>query len=460
VKAAAGKAEEARKLAQEGLTRFPLSYLFQDELGNPNLGQLANDPTRALNLAAQYMRLGLYAKAIAVLDRDYPSPAPDQSEPGSVAPQQHPMVAYFRGYCHEQLGQSPDADYNAASKLSTSFVFPNTAEEFAVLSATLRARPTDATAHYLLGTFYFSRGETDPALREWVEARKSGPDIPVLSASTGLALLHIKNDPEQALASFRDGLRSDPSNIAIYLGIDQALSLLNRPARERVEALEKYPHLDTAPPSLVYELILNLAEAGDFDRATALFHNRFFPREEGGTNVRQVWIEVQLQHAIEAAKAGHCDQALRVAQNLGSPVPDLAFTRDGLEPILRSARSDYLVGTVYRTCGQSAEARAKFQAAVSGSAPDQIRWAWLAAKELPGFDQAQWQARLQTSFDQATSRSDTSAFPSYWNYAAGILAKELGKGDEVSVRFRNALLLPDRMLAYHFTRLATESSTP
>jgi tetratricopeptide (TPR) repeat protein len=124
------------------------------------------------------------------------------------------MVAYYRGYCHEQLGQSPEADYSAASKLSTAFVFPNTAEEFAVLSAALRVRPADATAHYLLGTFYFSRGETDPALHEWAEARKSGPDIPVLSASTGLALLHIKNDPEQALASFRDGLRSDPSNIA------------------------------------------------------------------------------------------------------------------------------------------------------------------------------------------------------------------------------------------------------
>jgi hypothetical protein len=211
---------------------------------------------------------------------------------------------------------------------------------------------------------------------------------------------------------------------------------------------------------LIYELILNLAEAGDFDRATTLFHNRFFAREEGGTNVRQVWIEVQLQHAIAAAKAGHCDQALPIAQNLGSAVPDLAFTRDGLEPILQSARTEYLIGTVYSTCGKPAEARTKFQAAAAASAPDQIRWAWLAAKQLPGFDQAQWQARLRGAFDQAASRSDTSAFPSYWNYTAGSLAKELGKADEVSARFRNALLLPDRMLAYHFTRLATEKSTP
>jgi len=459
VRVASGNADEARKLAQEGLTRFPLSYLLQNEAGKPDQVQLANDPTRVLNLAAQYMRLGLYPKALAVLDHEYPAPADDQSEPGTVAVQKHPMVAYFRAYCHEKMGQSPEADFAAASKLSAAFVFPNTAEEFEVLNAALHARPSDATAHYLLGTFYFSRGETDPALNEWTEAHKFNPDIPVLSASTGLALLHIKNEPEQALAAFRDGVRSDPSNIAIYLGIDQALSLLKRPARERVEALEKYPHLDTAPPSLVYELILNLAEAGDFDRATALFHNRFFPREEGGTNVRQVWIEVQLQHALAAAKSNQCDQALTISQNIGKAVPDLAFTRDGLEPILQTARTNYLLGSVYKTCGKADEAKAKFHAAAGATAPDQILWAWLAAKQSPGFDQSQWQTRLQASFDQAASRSETSAFPSYWNYAAGSLAQELGKSDEVSARFRNALLLPDRMLAYHFTRLAVEKST-
>src|SRR5262249_27746651 len=89
VKAAAGKADEARKVVQEGLSRFPLSYLLQNEAGKPDLVQLSNDPTRVLNLAAQYMRLGLYPKALTVLNANYPAPAPDQSEPGTVAPQKH-----------------------------------------------------------------------------------------------------------------------------------------------------------------------------------------------------------------------------------------------------------------------------------------------------------------------------------------------------------------------------------
>ena len=44
--------------------------------------------------------------------------------------------------------------------------------------------------------------------------------------------------------------------------------------------------------------------------------------------------------------------------------------------------------------------------------------------------------------------------PSWWMYIAGSLARELGREQEADLRFRQALLLPDRMLAYHFTRLA------
>jgi len=445
---------------RESLAEFPVSYFLLEESGKPDLGQLGNDSDRVLSIAAEYMRLGLYQKAVNVLSRRYPAAVPDQTEPGALAPQNHPMVAYFRGYCRGKLGQSGADDYAAATRLSTAYVFPNTAEEYAVLRSVLRTNPSDATAHYFLGTFYFSRGLTDRALSEWAEARRLGPSLPVVSASTGLALLHIKNDPQNALMAFRDGFVSDPENIANYLGIDQALSMLNRPAGERVEALEKYPKLDAAPPSLIFELILNLTEAGDFEHATALFHNRFFPREEGGTNVRQVWIETQVQGMLSSARAARCEEALKIAQHLGSEVPGLAFTRDGLEPILETARTNYLLGSVYGTCGKAEEARERYKVAAKALAPDQIRWAFLAARKLPNFDESAWKARLQTSFEQAAGRSETSAFPSYWNYTAGLLARELRNTQEAEMRFRNALLLPDRMLAYHFTRLAKSETTP
>ena len=315
------------------------------------------------------------------------------------------------------------------------------------------------TAHYLLGTFYFSRGLTDPALLEWGQARRIGPVPPVLSASIGLALLHMKNDPPHALAAFQDGMRSDPTNTAIYLGMDQALSLLKRPARERVEALEKYPQMDSAPPAVIFELILNLAETGDFDRATHLFYNRFFPREEGGTNVRQVWIEVQLLQALSLTKDGRCSEALSAAQHLGSEVPGLAFTRDGLESILRSARTNYLIGTVFAACGHAE--RPKRSSNSLPRPPRQTKsagpfWQPAAYRRLTkrngmiAFNRHS--NRLKAGAKLARIRVGGNTLPPLWQGS--------GQNTEAQIRFRDALLLPDRMLAYHLTRLADSEPAP
>ena len=460
VKIASGKVEEGEAIARQEITLFPLSYLLREELGEPNLKQLANDSVRVLNLAAQYMRLGLYERAVTVLSRDYPLPVPDQTEPGALPPGKHPMIAYFRGYCRERLGQSGVSDYKLASKLSTNYVFPSSAEELTVLSAVVRTSPQDATARYLLGSLYFYHGLTDSALEEWVLSHKLNPQIPVLDASVGLALLHEKHDAEHASSAFRHGLQSDVENVTVYMGADQALSLLSKPASERVQVLEKYPNLGAAPSSLVFELILNLTEAGDFQRAEGLFHNRFFPREEGGTNVRKVWVEVQLQKILASARLGRCADALFGAAHLGVIVPELPFTHDGLRPILQSARTLYQLGTAYATCGQSQEATRKFQLASAATAPDEMLWAWRAAQKLPGFDEKRWQERLQTAFAEAKSRRETSSYTSWWDYTAGALAGALGKQQEADQRFQQALLLPDRMLAYHFARMARAEIVP
>jgi tetratricopeptide (TPR) repeat protein len=454
IRIALGKSQEGKSIAQQGLKLSPESYFLQEVAEQPNLTQLGNDANRILNVAAQYMRLGLYQRALNVLTRKYPSPQTDQTELGALSPNDNPLVAYFRGYCRSMLKQSPVADYEAASKQPAAYVFPSSADELSVLHAVVESSPQDANAHYLLGTLYFSKGLTNPALDEWSRAHKLNPAIPVLDASLGLALLHEKNDPQHALNAFQDGLDNDSHNVTVYLGADQALSLLGKSAGDRAEILAKYPDMANAPSGLIFELILNLAEAGDFPRAESLFHNRFFAREEGGTNVRQVWVEVQLQKIIALAKAGQCNDALAAAARIGESASDLSFTHDGLEPMINSARTQFLAGTVYEKCGNAEEAKAKLQLAAAATAPDQTLWAWQAARKLPGYDDKQWQDRLRSASEQAQSRTETSSFAGWWYYSAGALDKALGRRREADAKFQKALLLPDRMLAYHFARLA------
>jgi tetratricopeptide (TPR) repeat protein len=449
------KTQESEKLGQESLKRAPQDYFFLEELGKPDLQHLADDTDRVLSIAAQYMRLGLYSRALEVLSREYPAPVTDQAELGALPPQRHPMVAYFRGYCREKLGDSGVADFDQAAKLSTAYVFPSRAEDVEVLEAALHANPRDATAHYLLGTFYFSRGLTDEAMHEWEQARKLKADIPVLHASLGRALLQVKNDPEQALTVLQEGLPTDSQNVELYTGIDQALSILDRPARQRVAALERYPDRANMPSPLIYELILNLAEAGDYDKALALFHNRFFEREEGGTNVRQVWIEVQVQYALSLAQHGACSQAVSVADHVADPVPDLPFTHDGLGPFLGSARINYLLGNIYRACSPPARANTKFQYAARQTSLEDGVWAWKASQTLPDFQPEAGKQKLEDLIQRARIASGSSSRTGWWLYNLAMLDQAAGRNERAQAEFRQALLSPDEMLSYHLTRLAS-----
>ncbi len=457
---AQGQADKSQKVAQEWLTRFPQSNFLLEQVGKPDLKHLADDANRVLTIASEYMRLGMYTQALEVLSRQYPARVPDESEPGQLPPNKHPMVAYYRGYCREKLGQSAPSDFKDAAKLPTDYVFPNRAEDLEVLTAALKANRQDASAHYLLGTLYFSKGVTDQALAEWDQARKLNPQIPVLHASLGRALLHEKNDPEQALSVFKEGLQTDSHNLALYTGIDQTLSILRHPPQERVAALERYPDQANMPTSLVYELILNLTEAAEFDKAEALFHNRFFQREEGGTNVREVWLEVQVQHALSASRKGQCSEAINIVDHLGQPVPDLAFTHDGLEPFLHSARFRYLVGDVYKTCKESDKAVSSFKQAAENWNFSDAAWAWKASKQIPDTNAGSAKQKLQQVLNNAKKSSNTDSPSGRWSYNAGMLDAAAGNAQEAEREFREAFLSPDTLMTYHLTRLAMSGMTP
>jgi tetratricopeptide (TPR) repeat protein len=457
---ARGNADGANQLARGSLERFPLSNFLREEIGQPLLDHLAADPYRVLDVAYVYARVGLYQRAAEVLSRTYAPVPADQREPGAVLPQDHPLVVYFRGYCREKLGESGAGDYQQASRLATSYVFPNGDEDFNSLTAALRRNEMDATAHFLLGNWYFARGESGRALSEWNQARVYNPRLPVLDANIGQAALHLKRHYQTALEVFREGIKSDPRNIVNYSGAIVAAALLEKSAAERAAILEQYPDFTAMPTALVYELVLSRTEAGDYAGAIDLFRNRFFGREEGGTNVRQVWIEARLGQALGLGRAGHCQEALAVSKEIGSSQEGFAFTRNGLGPMLESARINYLLGELSASCDQPREASRRYQVSSRSVETAEVVWAWAAAKKLPGYDPAQWQARLRSALSDAERKSGSSSLKSWWIYSMGVLQVALGREEQGKSSLREALLLPQGLMSHHFARLALEGATP
>jgi predicted Zn-dependent protease len=450
VQHALGQTESADKLGTEWLARHPTSYFLREELGQPDNAHLGADIDRILNTAAEYMRMGMYEKALSVLSRDYPEVPADQREPGEATAQNHPLIAYYRGYCKQKMGLSPDADFAAAAKLSTRYVFPSGQMTYKVLQSALQANPKDASANYLMGDLEFSIGMTDDGLAKWEQALAVDAKIPALDASIGRARLHLKGDTEVALAAFKRGATADdPDNLENYFGMDQALSLLQRPAKERVTAISLYPDKDQMPTALVYELALNLAEADEFDKAAALFHGGFFQRAEGGTNVRQVWLEVRLQQSISLGRKGQCDSALELASHLGDVVPTLDFTKDGMQTIVDSARTNFLLGELDESCGRHSDAQLRFGQAASATDPGQIVWAAKASRKTSHYDESAWRARLLSALNE-----EDAAGTSLGAYHSAMLHLEMGNKSEAEAYLRKALTMPDSQLAYHLSRLA------
>ena len=141
-------------------------------------------------------------------------------------------------------------------------------------------------------------------------------------------------------------------------------------------------------------------------------------------------------------------------------MPGLAFTRDGLEPILQSARTIICSEPFTAACGKPDEAKARFEAAASP--PHRTRFAghgW-----LPSNYPVSIRRNGKLACRLLSNRQPAAAKPVHFQ-AGGCTPpvrwrKELGNNEEAETRFRNALLLPDRMLAYHLTRLAKTEATP
>jgi predicted Zn-dependent protease len=445
---ARGEQAEADRLANLSLSQIPLSAFLQEDTGKPDLQYLAADPYRVLRVAAEYIQLGLYRKALGVLDRTYAAAPEDQSEPGSVLPQAHPLVLYYAAFCKQKLGADAPRNWQAASELSLDLVFPSSNTDRVVLQAALAANGKDAAAHYLLGTLLYSKGLIDAGMAHWAEAKQLAPHLRVIDVDMGDAQLRVKGDSQGALAAFREGIRNDPENAEVYVGLDEAMSVTGASAAERAAALSQYPSADAAhskmAADLVYQLALTRAEAAQYEQALALFKDRFFPSEEGGTTSGQVLFEIELMQAEAWAKAGNCKEAEHFLDD----------KQAGMGPDAGSARDDLKLSGIARSCGQAKGSEGFLHKAAAAADPADLVWAIQAEKSLGTYDPVKAGERLAKSLADAERSLAASTHSGYWQYTVGLLQAALDRKEQARASFEKTLILADTHMSHHLAREA------
>ncbi len=461
-----GRLEQARELARRLRSIDPTSSFVRFELTRLNepddelWRHLGVDANRVLDLVDQYLAVGAYDDALSLLERQYPAVEGSLREPGSVAPGASPLIAYYRGYVRERIGGNPAPDFKIARSLATTYVFPSRRSSYAVLRAALKVDPNDQTAQFLLGSLYLSSGLVAPAIESWQRVRRSRPDIPVLHRNLGLALLQ-RGEYAESRAVLEEGLAIDKDNVDVYLTLDGVLSAVGASARDRAAALARFPAAETATPAaLAFKSAVARAEAGDGPGAERLFHDRFFPREEGGTNVRTVYAQVRLILASNAAASGKCDDARQILDSLSNEQPGLPFTKGGVVDVIASPALSLQAAEVESACGRTESARVRWERLArpleGDGAPVTLAIADTAGRRLGRTRSAAERARLERALENATATLESAgtSSPGAIEYARGILLATLGKTTEARDSLRRVFTYPDRSLSHILARQA------
>ena len=410
---------------------------------------LGADPERVLDAAEMYLGLGMYTDAIDLLGREYPAPIDSlATEPGSVLPQRHPMVAYTRGYARVRLGQPGKDDFEKASRMDVRYIFPNRAGDFAVLQAALKANPADVTALYLAGELALASGDVDRAVELWMRARELHPRILWLYGALGRALLELKNDPESALSVYQDGVKLYGQDAALQKGLRATVEATHPKAEARVEPRRplvtpsKTPEPALAAGSSPDEhaaYALDLLLTGRVAEAAQVFTAANFPQEKVSAEVREAYFEVQLQSVVAQARSARtCAAAMKSTELLGDENQELAFTFRGFKPILKSARTQYYLASVVAACQGEKAARSSWaKIAKSSREVGSADFAWpaiAASKVLPAGEARQ---TLEGALEQVR-RADVRADAGVLAYSEGLLLRALGRNREAVAKLADA----------------------
>ena len=412
---------------------------------------LGADPERVLNVAVHFMALGDYDDALDLLGRKYPAPVDALvTEPGSMLPQHHPLVGYYRAYCLLKKGQDAAQALQDASGLFTEYVFPNRASSFPVLEAALKQNPSDATALFLLGELYASSEEVDKAIAAWQKARSLNWRRPELYRDLGRALGDLKRDQVAATVVYQQGRRVAPGDVALQKGFITRLRSPSSasPAAAATDAEKREP----VPPKIAIAQALTFAAQGNFAEASGLFTPLNFPAEKQDSDVREAYIEIQVQKVVALARARRCEEALASEDGLGNEDPALPFTFHGFGAILKGPRIQYTLAAVDAICGNEKGARKTWSRLAKSSVKDVADPDFvvpLMAAAAAGMEDAK--SRVEAALGQVESAlaSKAPANRAALLYSRGILLRMLGRERDAESSLTDALEAePPPMVSY------------
>ena len=348
---------EAEALLRETLSLDPLDWWARHLSGEP----VQSDLQVCLDLAHDYARAGLYAEAIALLEKAFATrrDLPDQSWGAK------PLVHYTLGWLHEKAGdlKSAQASFRRAALEVPDYCFPARLEEIAILEAAIRANPRDARAPYYLGNLLYDRRRHEEAIRLWEHSARLDPGFSVVWRNLGIGYFNVRRRPAKAKAAYEKAFRADPMSARVLFERDQLWKRLGTAPAKRLRELKKHAPLVRQRDDLTVELCALFNQTGQHTKALELVSSRNFQPWEGGEGgaIGQ-HVRSHLALGRQALACGDADRArslfvaaLDAPENLGEANHLLANQSD----------IHYWLGVALAALGDKAKAREHWLAAAT-----------------------------------------------------------------------------------------------
>jgi tetratricopeptide (TPR) repeat protein len=371
-----GRVEGARELAAKASEDFPFYYPLLAELalsdgtweGFDN--RVAAEEQRLLEVAAEYMKVGLYDDAVKVLER------------GVLQGVHRPLTYYYLGFAHGMLGDTGRMVeyYERGNAEEPDYVFPHRPEEEVILRSVIAATGSPK-ARYYLGNLLFHLERFDEALEEWRKAEESGWNHPVLYRNLGFAYHRLRRDWEKALEEYEKAIAADPQNYRLYLEYYEVCADANMHGRA-VAMLERAART-IRKDRLLAALASAYLHTGKYDEALRLLEENTFSPAEGYYGYWTLYVEASVRKGLERLGEGDIEGAIK-AFSKGLEYPRNLGVGAPYQPLRHEAKQRFWIGQCYHLLGESLRAREYWESVLAQKhySIDEVYYKGLALKAL------------------------------------------------------------------------------
>ncbi|MEO7717326.1 MAG: DUF5107 domain-containing protein, partial [Capsulimonas sp.] len=272
--------DESDYLIAETLRLDPLDGWARTLLGKTP----AADLQALLDIIHDQARAGLYAEAIALIERVISTEAGGDGSLPTQSWGAAPMLCYTLGWLNKCMGKANEARrwYQEGAAQSTDYCFPARLEEIAILEAAIRANPKDAQAPYYLGCLLYDRRRHVEAIGFWERSVAIDPSFSIPWRNLGIGYFNIAADPKSARDAYNRAVAAAPDDARLLFERDQLWKRMGVAPEERLRALAARQDLVRRRDDLCVEMCALYNQTDQPWMAMELLQGRRFQPWEGG----------------------------------------------------------------------------------------------------------------------------------------------------------------------------------